>query len=142
MNTLDIEESNQSIQADKFLMDSLSKTIKKIVLKGKKRGFITREEVQEAAEKDELSSEQTDEAFALIAELEINLTEGNQEETLYKEEAQDTPEEEEEEEESQAEEEAEESGNISADASRSDDPVRTYLRAMGFIELLSREGEP
>ena len=37
--------------------------------------------------------------------------------------------------------EDDDSGNISTDSQRSDDPVRTYLRAMGYIELLSREGE-
>ncbi len=98
--------------------------IKKLVTNGKKRGFITYDEINNALPTEEFSSEQIEDAMSAISEMGIQMVE---KEDDYDEESG---------------EEYKSSGNIkSDDTGRTDDPVRMYLREMGTVELLSREGE-
>jgi RNA polymerase primary sigma factor len=98
--------------------DSVVAAIKKIVARGKARGYVTYDSLDVALASDQVSSEQIEDAMTMLSELGINVVEGEE-----------------------AEEEAEVRGNVDDDIGRTDDPMHMYLREMGSVELLSREGE-
>ncbi len=116
---------------DSPLLDSLGADVKKLIQRGRERGHVTYDELNAALPPDQVSSEQIEDTMTMLLELGINVVEGD--------EAEAEPEE-------AAKEEAAESetptGNVDGDEiGRTDDPVRMYLREMGSVELLSREGE-
>jgi RNA polymerase primary sigma factor len=117
----------------------LSKTnpaLKRLINQGKERGYITYDELNEALPQNEMSSEQIDETMTMISEIGISVIDEDEiedynlnnaeEKEVYTDSAFDI------------EVEQEESEEVSG---RTDDPVRMYLREMGNVELLSREGE-
>ncbi len=131
-NTAEVSE-NQDEAMDGPLLDTLGVAVKKMVAKGKERGYVTYDELNAALPPDEVSSEQIEDTMAMLSELGINVVESEEGEDNAPE---------------AAEEEATETegysgaGNVDEeDLGRTDDPVRMYLREMGSVELLSREGE-
>mgnify|MGYP001231579365 FL=1 len=109
--------------SDKPIIDLNNSEIKALLKKGKSSGYITHDQLNKALPDGELTSEQIEDVMVAINELGINIIDQNEENNS---------------------EENEEKvvGNISEDeGSRSDDPVRMYLKEMGTVELLSREGE-
>jgi RNA polymerase primary sigma factor len=113
------------------LMDSINAAVKKMIAAGKERGFVTYDELNAALPPEQVSSEQIEDTMSMLSEAGVNVVEN--EET---EDAGEAPEAVKEKEKESA------SGNVSeSDVGRSDDPVRMYLREMGSVELLSREGE-
>jgi RNA polymerase primary sigma factor len=126
------------------LLDSLLASVKKMLAKGKERGYITYDELNAALPQEQVSSEQIEDTMALLSEMGINLVEA--EESADEEAEKKAPAKAEGE--AEAEEGAEKSeddeagGNVDEESlGRTDDPVRMYLREMGSVELLSREGE-
>ncbi len=112
---------------------TLETALKKLISKGKEQGFLTYEEINKTIPAQEYSSEQIEDAMATIADVGLQIVESEDDldEAEPKEKA-----------EGFEGEEYESGGNISSDDSgRTDDPVRMYLREMGSVELLSREGE-
>jgi RNA polymerase primary sigma factor len=110
------------------LLDTADAAVKNLVKRGKERGYITYDELNKALPQDQVSSEQIEDTMAVISEMGINVVE-NEETDEPSEEAAVEP-------------ERRTGGNISEDElGRTDDPVRMYLREMGSVELLSREGE-
>ncbi len=125
-------ESEESF--DGPLMDTARAAIKKLVAKGKERGFITMDELNAALPEDKSSSEQIEDVMAQFSEMGINVVENEE-----SEESSGTPAAKAE---SEDDSELRSSGNVDDDdVGRTDDPVRMYLREMGSVELLSREGE-
>src|SRR5215470_207823 len=122
--------------ADGPLMDGFSAAVKKMIARGKERGYITYDELNAALPQTEMSSEQIEDTMAMLNEIGINLVESEDpEEGAAPEKAQAAAT-------SGDDEEERASGNLDdADIGRTDDPVRMYLREMGSVELLSREGE-
>jgi len=124
---------------DSPLLDALGANVKKMIKLGKERGFVTYDELNEALPPDQVSSEQIEDTMSQLSEMGINVVEG--------EEAEDTPAEAASTTDSDGDgdggdEEKKAAGNVSdSDVGRTDDPVRMYLREMGSVELLSREGE-
>ncbi|MEZ5648111.1 MAG: RNA polymerase sigma factor RpoD [Alphaproteobacteria bacterium] len=114
------------------LIDSVAQSVKKMIARGKERGYVTYDEINAALPQDQVTSEQIEDVMAMLNDLGINVVEAE-------EEAEEAPAEEAAEEES--ENEGRSAGNVNEDAGRTDDPVRMYLREMGSVELLSREGE-
>ena len=115
--------------ADSPVLDSLTASVRKLIVRGKERGYVTYDELNAALPPEEFSSEQIEDTMTTLSELGINLVENEEtEETpaVDKEESAETP--------VAVVAEADELG-------RTDDPVRMYLREMGSVELLSREGE-
>ena len=117
---------------DAPLLDTLGAELKKLVQKGKERGYVTYDELNAALPPDEVSSEQIEDTMAMLSEAGVNVVEA------------------EESEEAPAANPAEpaKTAVVAAEATgedeelgRTDDPVRMYLREMGSVELLSREGE-
>ncbi len=121
---------------DTTLLDISAVAVKRLIAKGKERGFITFDELNAVLPAEQNSSEQIEDVMAMLSEMGIQVVEG--EEAEDPEAAPVKPEKAEGEE----EEEKETTGNVDeANLGRTDDPVRMYLREMGSVELLSREGE-
>ncbi len=100
----------------------ITKSFERILEKGKNRGFITYEELGKSLGKRGGSFENTERAFLIIADHKITLVEKKSE--------------------FQSNKKKETTNNIEEKTSeKSDDPIRMYLREMGGVELLSREGE-
>ncbi|HVO03158.1 MAG TPA: RNA polymerase sigma factor RpoD [Candidatus Cybelea sp.] len=112
------------------LMDGLSAAFKKMIGKGKERGYVTVDELNASLPKDQ-TNDQIEDIYATLNDMGINVVDSEEPEEAEEPQA--------------AEAEQEESravGNLDdADVGRTDDPVRMYLREMGSVELLSREGE-
>jgi RNA polymerase primary sigma factor len=123
--------------ADTRLLDIQSAAVKRLIARGKERGYITFDELNLVLSPDQASSEQIEDVMAGFSEMGIQVVEGEESEEG------EAPVAKVEKVEGEPEAEAEEaSGNVDADSlGRTDDPVRMYLREMGSVELLSREGE-
>ena len=106
--------------------DAAQQAIKTLMRLGKERGYVTHDELNAALPEGDYTSEQIDDYMSKLSEMGVNVVEAaDTEETAEGE-----------------DEEARVSGNVSdSDVSGTDDPVRMYLREMGSVELLSREGE-
>ena len=130
-------------QTDGPLLDLTDAAVKKMIKSARKRGYVTYDELNDVLPSEEFSSEQIEDVLGQLSEMGINVVEAEE-----VEEAQADPE--------AGEEEAEGTDLVAASTSRAvatkpettkeptdrtDDPVRMYLREMGSVELLSREGE-
>ncbi|HQS11594.1 MAG: RNA polymerase sigma factor RpoD [Sphingomonadales bacterium 35-56-22] len=134
-------EEDMAENGDAPLIDLNDATVKKLLAKAKRRGFLTYDELNAALPQDQMSSEQIEDVMSAINDMGVQIVEND--------EAGEDGEDE------QEEEEVETVDNISENDPRSltstvkktgtgertDDPVRMYLREMGAVELLSREGE-
>ncbi len=128
------KDSSNSKDLPGPLLDMSQAAVRKMIAQAKERGYITYDELNEFMPADQVSSEQIEDIMAMLSEMGINITEGD---------------------EAEEEEEATDAEEIGATTSRelvtasattetldrTDDPVRMYLREMGTVELLSREGE-
>ncbi len=123
---------------DSPLIDLNEADVKKLIARGKKRGYLTYDELNAALPQDEMSSEQIEDIMSAISDMGINIVESDE----------DVQEEAEQEQDDEVDVSAG-TGSVSNPAiekkketvDRTDDPVRMYLREMGAVELLSREGE-
>ncbi|MBO6673720.1 MAG: RNA polymerase sigma factor RpoD [Rhizobiales bacterium] len=118
--------------ADAPLLDLNDASVKKMIKAAKKRGFVTYDELNAVLPSDQVASEQIEDTMAMLNDMGINVVEAEE-----------------------AEEAAESTSTAVAETTtkavatttkreptdRTDDPVRMYLREMGTVELLSREGE-
>ncbi len=131
----DVTDTTES--GDAPLIDLNDASIKKLVTRAKKRGYITYDQLNEGLPQD-MTSDQIEDITSTLSEMGINIVEN--------EEAGDEADNED------AAEEEVESVDAAGDSApalekkkeiidRTDDPVRMYLREMGAVELLSREGE-
>ena len=112
---VDAPDTDAAQQAQKLLMKL-----------GKERGYVTHDELNAALPTEDFTSEQIDEFMSTLSEMGVSVVEAADSDDSSDGE----------------EEEARASGNVSdSDVSGTDDPVRMYLREMGSVELLSREGE-
>ena len=125
------------------LLDLSDAAVKKMIKQAKKRGYVTHEQLNAVLPSEEVSSDQIEDIYAMLNEMGINVVE--QEEGADDEEAKPTDE---------AEDDDDSDGELveakpkalattekKEPSERTDDPVRMYLREMGSVELLSREGE-
>lgn len=119
---------------DAPLLDLSDAAVKRMIAKAKTRGYITYEELNKVLPSEQVSSEQIEDTMAMLNEMGINVTEADEENDKDGDEEKD--------------EEKESSGGAlvttetkTTSLDRTDDPVRMYLREMGSVELLSREGE-
>jgi RNA polymerase primary sigma factor len=125
--------------ADGPLMDGMAAAVKKMLARGKERGYLTYDEINEVLPADEASSEQIEDTMALLSEMGINVVESEEAEDSDEDAPKRNGKDKKNGEDLEASVRA---GNLDEDElSRTDDPVRMYLREMGSVELLSREGE-
>ncbi len=122
---------------DTTLLDTNAVAVKRLIAKGKERGYITFDELNAVLPSEQNSSEQIEDVMAMLSEMGIQVVENEDNEDA------EAPAAKVEKPEGEEEKEADEpSGNVDeASLGRTDDPVRMYLREMGSVELLSREGE-
>ncbi len=129
----DNEDAKPEDQDSEFTLDMSQASVRRMIAAARERGFITYEQLNQVMPPDQVSSEQIEDVMSMLSEMGINVVE--------EEEA----------------EEGETAGAVEPVASgstdivvasggsetldRTDDPVRMYLREMGSVELLSREGE-
>src|SRR5881275_300998 len=126
-NTAEVAETREEA-AEAPLLDSVAAAIKKMLARGKERGYVTYDELNSALPPDQVSSEQIEDTMTMLSELGVNVIENEASEEPA------TPD--------SDEGDGEVRGNLDDDdIGRTDDPVRMYLREMGSVELLSREGE-
>jgi RNA polymerase primary sigma factor len=116
--------------SDSPLLDLTDAAVKRMIKLAKQRGYVTYDELNEVLPSEEVSSEQIEDTMAMLTEMGINVVENEETTEEPQEEAERTSE------------------NLPMKVERSaepvdrtDDPVRMYLREMGSVELLSREGE-
>jgi len=133
----EVEKTQGSEAPDSPLLDLSDAAVKKLIKTAKKRGYVTYEELNAVLPSEEVTSEQIEDIMAMFSDMGINVVDEDEVEEAEP----DTPEEE-------SSEIAERTGTAVASKSntregsdRTDDPVRMYLREMGSVELLSREGE-
>ena len=108
---------------DSPILDLNNSAIKSLIKKGKANGFVTLDELNSALPPGEYSSEQIEDIHSAINDMGLNII--DQQDESSNEDVEDKN-----------------AGNLSDDeGARSDDPVRMYLKEMGSVELLSREGE-
>lgn len=126
---------------DAPLLDLNEASVKKLIARAKKRGYITYDELNDALPQDQMSSEQIEDIMAALNEMGVNIVE-NEEAGEDGEESRD------ESDDDSSDDSAEDDGGPKLvtekkkeTVDRTDDPVRMYLREMGAVELLSREGE-
>jgi RNA polymerase primary sigma factor len=128
---------------DSPLLDLLDAAVKKLIRSAKKRGYVTHDQINSVLPSEEVNSEQIEDVLAMFSEMGVNVVETEE----PSEDGEETREEAEEEAESESGELVEVQQKVPAKSEakepteRTDDPVRMYLREMGSVELLSREGE-
>ena len=121
--------------SDAPLIDLNDGAIKKLIARAKRRGVITMDELNEALPQDQMSTDQIEDIMSAISEMGVNIVESDEDAI--------DPEEKEVDEVDEVDQGAERPDLIKKKEiiERTDDPVRMYLREMGAVELLSREGE-
>src|SRR5687768_5901880 len=120
------------------LLDLSDAAVKKMIKQAKKRGFVTFDQLNEVLPSDTTSPEQIEDIMSMLSDMGINVSEAEEaDEEAEKEEADDDTDNELVEVTQKAVTEVKKS----EPSERTDDPVRMYLREMGSVELLSREGE-
>ena len=132
------KKSNSQHDNDAQLLDMSQGSVKKLISQAKSRGYITYSELNEFMPPEQVSSEQIEDIMAMLSEMGINVIE-NDEEPDETETSDDKIDVKQNEGTGSRELVAASSGTDNLD--RTDDPVRMYLREMGSVELLSREGE-
>ncbi|NWG47343.1 MAG: RNA polymerase sigma factor RpoD [Alphaproteobacteria bacterium] len=118
-------------EGDSPLLDLSDAAVKRMIKAAKARGYVTYDELNTVMPSDQVSSEQIEDTMAMLSEMGINVVESEEAEA---------------EAETTEVAEREEPGTVvtqtkTEELDRTDDPVRMYLREMGSVELLSREGE-
>src|SRR5260370_1456167 len=128
-----------SAEAPSPLLDLSDAAVKKMIKQAKKRGFVTFDQLNEVLPSDTTSPEQIEDIMSMLSDMGINVSEAEEadSEEENKEEAEDDTDNELVEVTQKAVTEVKKS----EPGERTDDPVRMYLREMGTVELLSREGE-
>ncbi|WP_237212819.1 RNA polymerase sigma factor RpoD [Falsiroseomonas oryziterrae] len=128
-----VEGRDEAVEG--VLLDIQSAAVKKLVARGKERGYVTYDELNAALPSEQVSSETIEDTMAMLSDLGINVVENEEGEDGEAAAPKPVAKAEEEEDE-------ESGGNVDEESlGRTDDPVRMYLREMGSVELLSREGE-
>ena len=130
-------------ERDSPLLDLSDSSVKKFIKTAKARGYVTLDELNAVMPSDEVTSDQIEDVYAMLSDMGINVVENEENEEVAEEEGEATEE----------IADDEDSRALTAQAmpttsqtraeptERTDDPVRMYLREMGSVELLSREGE-
>ena len=131
-----IEEQDNNTNS---LLDMSQLSVKKMITQAKLRGYITHDELNQVMPSELVSSEQIEDVMTMLSEMGINVIENDEADDDDSNSVEDGEEDSNGEPSSSRELIAAQVGSENLD--RTDDPVRMYLREMGSVELLSREGE-
>src|SRR5215813_11481794 len=120
-------ETPETPQSDGPLLDLTDAAVKKFIKQAKARGYVTMDELNKVLPSEEVTSEQIEDTLAMLSEMGVNVVDSEEDaeggEVVVREES------------------AVVETTKEPAYDRTDDPVRMYLREMGSVELLSREGE-
>ena len=131
------EDKEEYQSSDAPLLDSFGGALKKLLAKGKEQGYITIEELNQALPSEKETSDQIEDIMAAISDMEISIISADETDDFVED-----RESEDETSEPINYDDEDNAGNFDGkELLRSDDPVRMYLKEMGTVELLSREGE-
>src|SRR5436305_9919362 len=111
------------------LLDLTDAGVKKFIKQAKARGYVTMDELNKVLPSEEVTSEAIEDTLAMLSEMGVNVVEAEEEPAESAEVA------------VREETAVAEAADKQSAFDRTDDPVRMYLREMGSVELLSREGE-
>jgi RNA polymerase primary sigma factor len=136
----DAPEKEEATSASGPLLDLSDAAVKKMIKQAKKRGFVTFDQLNDVLPSESTSPEQIEDVMSMLSEMGINVVESEDAEA-DEEEKQEEPDEEPDTELVEITQRAVAETKKSEPGERTDDPVRMYLREMGSVELLSREGE-
>lgn len=132
MSDIENQDLYDAQSADAPLIDSLGSAVKRLIDKGKVRGYITVEELNKALPPERESSENIEDIMTNISDMGISIIAESDVDSFEPDAVEDDS----------FDEDEDEGGNFDEkDLGRNDDPVRMYLKEMGSVELLSREGE-
>jgi RNA polymerase primary sigma factor len=133
-------KSKTKDDGDAPLIDLNEASVKKLITKAKKKGYVTYDELNDALPQGEMSSDQIEDIQSALSDMGVQIVESDEEAEAAAEEAAEV-----EEIASDAKKDTKAAAKPAAKKAtggeRTDDPVRMYLREMGAVELLSREGE-
>ena len=133
-------KSKTKDDGDAPLIDLNEASVKKLITKAKKKGYVTYDELNDALPQGEMSSDQIEDIQSALSDMGVQIVENDEEAEAAAEEAAEV-----EEIATDAKKDskaaAKPAAKKTATGERTDDPVRMYLREMGAVELLSREGE-
>ena len=128
--TAQTETQETEAATDGPLLDLTDAGVKKFIKQAKTKGYVTMEELNKVLPSDEVTPDAIEDTLAMLSEMGVNVVEAEEDAA-----------------EPQSTDVAAAAGTAVAEApaksayDRTDDPVRMYLREMGSVELLSREGE-
>ncbi|MDB9762024.1 RNA polymerase sigma factor RpoD [Alphaproteobacteria bacterium] len=126
--------SDESTSSEDLTSDVSETEVKKLISKGKEKGYITYDELNSVLSPEKFSSEKIEDIQAMISDVGISLVESDDDDDAN-EEGENTNS-------NASKEQAVKTINAAdSELGRTDDPVRMYLREMGNVELLSRDGE-
>eukprot|EP00873_Tetraselmis_striata_P031036 jgi/Tetstr1/451300/TSEL_038336.t1 len=134
----DSKPESQTEAPDGPLLDLSDAAVKKLIKTAKKRGYVTYEEINAVLPSEEVTSEQIEDIMAMFSDMGINVVD---EDEVEEAEADNSTDEEGGEIATTGTTAVANTSNAKSGSDRTDDPVRMYLREMGSVELLSREGE-
>ena len=134
----DSKPESQTEAPDGPLLDLSDAAVKKLIKTAKKRGYVTYEEINAVLPSEEVTSEQIEDIMAMFSDMGINVVD---EDEVEEAEADNSSDEEGGEIATTGTTAVANTSNAKSGSDRTDDPVRMYLREMGSVELLSREGE-
>ncbi len=133
-------KSKTKDDGDAPLIDLNEASVKKLITKAKKKGYVTYDELNDALPQGEMSSDQIEDIQSALSDMGVQIVENDEEAEAAAEEAAEVEEiATDPKKDSKAA--AKPAAKKTATGERTDDPVRMYLREMGAVELLSREGE-
>ncbi|GGO90239.1 RNA polymerase sigma factor RpoD [Stakelama pacifica] len=136
--TADVADTNET--GDAPLIDLNEGSLKKLVARAKKRGYITVDQLNEMLPQDQMSSEQIEDVMSALNDMGINVVE-NEDAGEDEQPEDDAPDAIDADDNEQGTQQVAVETKKKETVDRTDDPVRMYLREMGAVELLSREGE-
>ncbi|WP_108263151.1 RNA polymerase sigma factor RpoD [Mangrovicoccus ximenensis] len=136
MAAKDTDDHKQNDNDNEPMLDMSQAAVKKMIADAREKGFITYDQLNQVLPPDQVSSEQIEDVMSMLSEMGINIIEDEEAEegdgapaastaVITKNETRDVA----------------IGGSETEKLDRTDDPVRMYLREMGSVELLSREGE-
>jgi RNA polymerase primary sigma factor len=135
------KQATETQERDSPLLDLSDQAVKKLLKTAKARGYVTYDELNSVLPSEEVSSEQIEDTMAMLSDMGINVVETEEGEEAQEAAAADEPDEDEGGRAIATQSAMTTTGTRAEPTERTDDPVRMYLREMGSVELLSREGE-
>ncbi|OSP55490.1 RNA polymerase sigma factor RpoD [Pseudoruegeria sp. SK021] len=134
MAAKDTDERKQDNSEAEPMLDMSQAAVKKMIGDARERGFITYEQLNQVLPPDQVSSEQIEDVMSMLSEMGINIIEEEENEDGDSSKSTDIVT-------TAGSREVTLAASETEKLDRTDDPVRMYLREMGSVELLSREGE-